>query len=336
MTVLEEAQKKAASIVNSSTGVAPPDMADEGIVDVTNQQFIVPAVYNQMGVSIGLSIPEPDGIVLMLLSFSGAGKSTFCRSVPNSLTVGFQKNSGGSVPGARGAHMELNTWAAWDKLYNQLLHDAPSRPFRVICIDTIDEWAEICSTPVIDKWNMVARAPVTDLGDVGQKGKGFGERSRLMLDHVVRLANAGYGVYLTGHLMEREVTVGRDTKTVVRPFMSNTTYKLLQIVTFVKAELSVSTVTHKAKVVTSTVPGAAPLSIMEKLAKPERDYRLSLHSNAIGDEVKIRLSHLPEYISVPRINGYDAFADAFRLAAKMTVEEEAALCASSTGNIETA
>lgn len=117
--------------------------------------------------------------------------------------------------------------------------------------------------------------------------------------------------------------------------MSNSTYKLLQMVTYVKAQLSVTTETHERTEVVTTIEGAAPVVVMTELPKPIRSYRLSLHSNSIGDEVKIRLTHLPEYIDIPRMNGYQAFAAGYNEAKDKTLAEEAAIRNSSEGGSET-
>lgn len=273
----------------------------------TGAMLEVPKDYASYGVECSFAPPDPKTVCMMVLAFSGGGKTTLCSSIPGGIILSFQKNAASCVMAPKAARCVVDSWDKYFNLANKLVADrkAGRCPFQTICIDTGDEWFDVCAEKVIKDYNDVYKRNVANIGDVGAEGKGYGETANLMYDEIKRLQFAGFGVIITLHLMEKTITRDKEKLTVVRPVLSPSAYKSLQQLTRVKAQLV--SVTQTTQIVRKTIPGTDRTIETTLSLPPDKwtsEYRLMLKSQATDDEIKATLPNLPPYITVGLHDGW--------------------------------
>ena len=298
-------------------------------VDVMTSQVVpshaqtLPKAYEKFNISDAFNAPDPEKLFIMLLGFSGSGKTTFCRSIPGSLVIGFQRHSGDAVLGSKGHAVEVFSWSQWEELRTQLITDATHNkaPFNTVCIDTMDEWFKVCCEKVIAEYNAKYHKNVLVIGDVGREGMGYGLVAGLMVEEALKLYNAGFGVVLTGHLVERDITMNNEKRTVIRQLLSNLAYKRLQVYTYFKAIITKEIITHRTQITKHPVNASKTIKTSVKLDKPEEHRYLDFNSTDAGSEIKARMPHMASKIEIERIGGWDNLAAEYAHAAAVSKEE---------------
>jgi len=271
----------------------------------------LPSIYKELGVKREFKPPDLSSTLIMIQSFSGSGKTTLCASIPDALVLSFQKGAAKSVIAPRAYVVELSSWDQYDSLRTQLVTDARSgkMPFKQICIDTVDEWYSVIAEKIIDRWNKQYKKAATSINEVGKEGKGFGDAAVLLRDEVSLLMSAGYGVVATMHLMEKNIHIGDRTETVVRPFLTQSAYKMLIPLAYLKAQIGRVPITTETISRELNINGQVEIKTFEVPVPPDRqkfEYRLAILSNDTDDEIKARLPDLPPYIVLPRHDSWTA------------------------------
>ncbi|HUX15660.1 MAG TPA: AAA family ATPase [Phycisphaerae bacterium] len=293
------------------------------LVDPTTNQE-VPSAFARLGVETGFKPWEPEELGIILLSWSGEGKTTWASSIPHSLLIDFGNNAAGVV--APKAHrVWIKTYAQWNTLRDTLVAQAKAGKcyYNRVTIDTADEWFGILAEKVIEDYNSHAKRKAEDIGEVGQEGKGFGGVGVLMAHELRTLRAAGLGWLVTGHLQEKKV----NDATMIRPVLAPSSFKYLVQAAHVKAQIEVDMTFYREAQVKV---GDKLITTKKKLDVPTRDYSLRIRTAEPGDEVKCRLPHLPERVPFPRHGAWDAFVEAYRKAAADGIAEETALRAQGT------
>ena len=78
------------------SGLAAPGPGVQVLIDPATNKAL-PAAYANMGVVRGFDPPAADQMVMMILALSGAGKTTFVSSIPNSLTISFSPDGASAI-----------------------------------------------------------------------------------------------------------------------------------------------------------------------------------------------------------------------------------------------
>lgn len=264
----------------------------------------LPPQYKALGLRTGFNPAPLDQMTVLIMGLAGCGKSTFLSSIPGSLIFTIQEDGPESVPGSRSARAFVPDWASYEKVRDVLVKDrSPNRPFRVICIDTADEWyAQVLADRVIRNYNDRYKQQAATLGEVGREGKGYGDAGALMRDEILAFREAGYGVVITAHLQEKQITSGSDKLTVIRPVLPSTGYTPLKLLSAIKAQMAVIPVLTETKVV--DLPSGQKVTTQVQRSEPLLERRLLLKASDTRDEIKGRVPELPAYITLSPTDGW--------------------------------
>jgi hypothetical protein len=182
-----------------------------------------------------------------------------------------------------------------------------SSPFVAITIDTIDEWFHVLSEKVINDWNEAYDKNVESIGEVGREGAGYGRVADLMRRELITLQRAGYGLFLTNHLIEKTINTGGRKTTVIRSALTDSCYRHVVPLAFFTGQIVLR---KSAGTRTKEVNGKKiQVNIPESERATERWMLLS--ANATEEEAKRRLAHMPEELYLDRECGWDSFSKAF-------------------------
>jgi len=277
--------------------------------------------YAGLGVVSGFQPPPPEQLRMILLSWSGEGKTTFVSSIPRCLILDFGNNAG-SVVAPHAHRVWVKTWPQFEKLRDLLIAQkkAGKCPYDDIAFDTVDEWFDVLASYIISQWNTKYSKNVASIGEVGREGKGFSEVGALMSRELRAFDEAGFGWIATGHLREAKIKIGEGELTVIRPVLAASSFRPLVRMAHIKAQINVDVVNFEDKTV---IVGDKKLTSSVKLAQPKRVHRLQIRTATAGDEIKARLPHLPDSVDFPRHDAWKHLSDVYRTAVTAGTTEDA-------------
>jgi hypothetical protein len=286
--------------------------------------LVIPQAYAALGATSGFNPPKANESVMVVLGLAGAGKSTFAASIPDSLHISFQEHGASSILGGRAPHIVIKGYEEYQKLKRQLLEDARKKtsPFQSITIDTVDEWFEncFCDKIIADFNSKQAGRNARHIGEAGAEGRGYSDAAALLKAEIKDLEEAGYGLLLTGHLIEKTITVQGEKRTVQRTLLPDSAFRVLKVLAYIKAQIQTVTITTEKKMINGKV---ATITLNPSTYK--RSCQLAVISEDSGSEVKKRLPHLKTLIDLPPQDGWSAFEKEYNDAIVKGKEEEATL-----------
>jgi len=250
-------------------------------------------------------------ITMLLLGFSGSGKTTFVSSIPRALLLSFQDNGASSIIGPRADRLFVPDWQTYEKVANQLRSDARAgkRLWDTIVFDTVDEWYNILAERVVQIWNNRYNKKAESINEVGKEGRGFSDAASLLERELDSLKSVGYSWHLTGHLTEKRINKGDEPTTVVRPVLTNSAFKVVIRKAYLKCEVTPFYVRKADKVL--TLPNGVEKTVKVDLNPSDwrTEFYLTIHSaDALAEEEsKVRLPHLPDKILLPPHGAWDVF-----------------------------
>ena len=283
-------------------------MTNQTLQDGSTGHMIEDA-FKALGVDYGLRIPDPSAIGIIVLGWSGEGKTHWVSSIPDSLIFEFT-DSASSVVNPKAHRVFIKTWDQYEKLRTALLNAAKTGkcPYRSVAFDTVDEWFNILADKVIADYNASAKRKASSIGEVGREGKGFAMVGLLMESELRNFLRAGIGWVVTGHLQSREESLGDGKITVTRPVLTPSSFTRVVRLAYVRAQL-VTKLRHTER------QKKMGKWIEVQLPAPKQEKFLRLSTNQAGDEIKVKLNGLPEMIPFPRHGGWGVFVEAYREAA---------------------
>ncbi len=154
----------------------------------------------------------------------GTGKTTLVCGCPDSLHLDCDPMSGGKyVVRGRAKRRPVTSWAEWCRERDRLIEDAKvnkdKRRFKAIIIDPAGHFYGYCMESVKQK-----------LGVEEITGFEYGDVAREMRREWLKLLNAGYGVFLTDHIVSRFALVKGSSgeQQIDEALLPNSVVKLLE------------------------------------------------------------------------------------------------------------
>lgn len=287
----------------------------EQTITDANSGRVIPSAYANLGVTFGFNPPAAEKIIMLVLGLSGAGKTTFVSSIPSGIVLSFQEHGASSIIGGKAPRVYLPHFTEYANIRNRLITDgkAGTSPFACIIIDTVDEWYDLLCEKVVKDWNERYNKNAVHIGEVGSEGKGYGDAAALMKLEIKALEAAGYGVIMTGHYQEKTISVGDERRTVLRPILVESAFKVVKTLTYIKAAVQTQVITQGIKI----LPGGKQLKVTLPEAEYKRIRQLVVVSDDSSAEIKKRLPHLQDIIELPMVGGWDAFKDAYNNAVEL-------------------
>jgi len=178
----------------------------------TLQPNSLPADWKKLGAETGYHPKEAKDLRLWVAGLTGEGKSTFTRSIPDTLTLDFGDETGG-VFEPRGPRINIENYKHFEDVIEKLVTDGSNGKHWMhrVVFDNVDDWANmIINVLEIEKG-------VEDITDFGHKGKGYSLIRNRCWGSIQRLSEAGYIWSCTANLIEKQQAMGKTTTTVIRP-----------------------------------------------------------------------------------------------------------------------
>lgn len=281
--------------------------------------------FRSLGVTTGFNPKTLYEVGTIMLAWSGAGKTTFASSIPESLLLYFTPGKADAIVAPKAHRLFVPDYDTYRGAINTLLSTkaAGKCPYRLVTFDPGDEWFNVVAQGVLDEFNDRFEKPVSEgkmrraeaIGDIGSKGKGYGQVADIMERDILNLQSAGFGWLVTGHLKEKTITVpapdGKPMETtVVRPVLTDSAFQRLVRLAFLQLRVDVRTTTTGTKTV---MIDGKPVEVKgAKLAEPIREHYLLLKTHQAGsrDEVKAYLPQLPDRLAFPRHGAWGVLSQA--------------------------
>lgn len=172
--------------------------------------------YAALGATTAFQMFPPSKLRLYLVGKLGAGKSTWIASRPGSLHLDFQ-NGAWAIPHRTAPRIVINNYKHYCDILEALVQDgkAGKREFDSVSFDPINRMALLIEEHLYDLYTREGVRP-EHLSDIGGQGKGYELLYHSVISDIRRLEDAGYGWTAVAHLDEKEITVGKNTVTVLR------------------------------------------------------------------------------------------------------------------------
>jgi hypothetical protein len=188
-------------------------------INIAPGSIPVPKDWAALGMDSGYSPKAPDKLRLWVTGPSGEGKSTFTRSIPNSVTLDFGDETGGIVE-PRGFRIWVKSYDHYMKVTDKLIAEAGSaKPLATrVIFDNVDDWMTMIINRLQDE-KSTASKPCDDIMEYGSAGHGVALVRNRCWSRIQALFEAGLTWTCTGNLTEKHVTKpgSRDSTTVLRP-----------------------------------------------------------------------------------------------------------------------
>jgi len=317
----DQAAKRAATPV-SGGDATPPVATEQAPTPVSTHRVVVAGTEKALPpdlLALGLTrdfTPMPvDRLTMVVLGLSGSGKTTLVSSIPRAVVATFHPGAAGHVIAPRAHHLSpgqhISTWAQWVRFRDALLSHPPTNgPFDYVVIDTLDEWFDIVCQGVVEWWNKTYRvssaSKVSDFDELGQKG--WVLVADWMIGDLVKLQSAGFGWIGTGHLKEKEITVGdgrdKHTQTVVRPVLSSSCIGPIRRVACLSGTLRIESTRVQFRDVPNPVDPTKTIRTTVTLDAPVRSFFLDIMADETGREQKQRLRYMPPSIELPVVDSW--------------------------------
>lgn len=276
------------------------------------------ARFANYGAYSGESTKKPEQLFAVLMSFPGTGKSTFLESAGDMLRLDLDRAGTSSPADNIKAITVLKAddpaWG-WDtvvSLVNDLCamakSNTPGRP-KMVALDTVDSLVSLAVSHVLDLYQKKARASNTTVPESfhdlnGQAAWGKVYDSIILL--IKNLRQAGYGVWLTSNLKEIFVKGTEDTQIRWDRSIPNGLWARIIGELDLVGVISVAEA-HKIK--------KSPEGRVIGTTK-EQQYILNFKEPENGDSrfgkyLKKRSSRAPASVTLPPLNGFQSFLDAY-------------------------
>ena len=264
----------------------------------------IPADWLSLGAEQGYHPKEVGELRLWVAGMTGEGKSTFTRSIPDSLTLDFCDETGG-VFEPRDTRVSIHNYEHYTEVITKLLEDskAGKRWVKRVVIDNVDDWVSMITEV------MNAEKKVEDITEYGSQGRGYTLIYNRCWSKIQQLAEAGYIWSCNANLVERQRTIGSTTSTVIRPavfpglasmFGRRADYKLV-----VYARSKMVTTTKKIKLPNGQVI-EQPIGGEKKLV-----YYCNCRSNETQEAKTRGVPEMEETFELPLVDGWKTFTDKY-------------------------
>jgi len=262
----------------------------------------IPADWAKLGAETGYHPKEAHELRLWVAGMTGEGKSTFTRSIPDSLTLDFGDETGG-VFEPRGPRICVPNYERYMEVTDKLIQDgkAGKRWVKRIIIDNADDWVNMIINVLQIEKNC------EDITDYGSSGRGWAMIRNRCWGRIQALAEAGYVWSVNANIIEKTKQVGTTSMTVIRPvvfpgfasmFGRRADYKLV-----VYARTKTIAKTTKVK-----LPDGRTIDkpVGEETKKV---YYCQCRSNDLREAKSRGVPGMKETFEIPLIDGWNTFAE---------------------------
>lgn len=292
------------------------------VVPTTPAEIPLPAEYVALGLTTGYNPCTIEEVRLYITGLPGEGKSTLVASIPDSMTIDYERGATG-IPGRRSAYFNIFEAAKKQKktayeihrtILDKLMEDAKSGkpPCKRIIFDTHDGWVELETINFLKEKSSGAKV-YEDIGQYGEKGAGHSlvqGRCRRILS---ALESVGYAWAVVGHLTYvPETTPDGKTQINIRPILSKG--YVGSIVRKAELHLTINSMARKERV-NQVVKGHIIKGAKEEVVT--RYFLYTKPTEAKRMEGKQRgVPNLARVLEVPMIGGWEILKKAYDEAVK--------------------
>jgi hypothetical protein len=273
----------------------------------------IPADWLALGAEEGYHPKEAHELRLWVAGPTGEGKSTFTRSIPDSLTLDFGDETGG-VFEPRSPRIYIKNHEHYMQVTDKLIEEGKNggQWIKRIVFDNVDDWVNMI-IEVLQK-----EKQCEDITEYGSKGKGWTLIRNRCWGKIQLLSEAGYVWSCTANLVEKQQTVGNNTTTVIRPvvypsfasmFGRRADYKLV-----IYARPSIVTLTKPIKLPNGQVIDK-PIGEETKLV-----YYCNCRSNDTQQAKTRGVPDMEETFELPLVDGWKTFTDKYNDARNKAIE----------------
>jgi len=102
--------------------------------------------------------------------------------------------------------VEASNWSELREIVDELVENKEDHEFKIVCLDTVDEFVKIASAEVIRLHRIKKGEKIDSLNEAfGGYGRGREKLVELIDSIIASLKKAGYGVFMIGHTKLRDV-----------------------------------------------------------------------------------------------------------------------------------
>lgn len=246
----------------------------------------------------GPNFPPPEKLRLFVYGLPGCGKTYLCASIPDSLHIDVEGEAG-FVLQPQAKCIVPDSGKDYEEILESLIQDGPSKSgFNFVSIDSIDMVVQMMIPWATEKHNDAQRnkrppgRQIEDMREYGQGGAGWGKINDSVVGPLHRLRIAGYGLCITGHAKEEEITVqspsGPSTKIVLRPSVNpgvrNTLYRYSQFCGKVRYSTKKKMRTRKT---------SSGKEVSDLVSERHYEIDLSASSNSVGMDAIVKARLVP-------------------------------------------
>lgn len=200
---------------------------------VQRKPLSIPSAYAALGVTTGYTPRKVGQLRELVLALSAGGKTTYAAGIPDSMILDFEK-AAESVPNQRAMRVPIKNGDHLMKIIDKLEADgkANTRPVSRIQFDTFDEMVEVMAVHLGIEYKMA------DIRNYGSHGAGYNILTGRCIQILKRLEEVGYAWTVYGHLAEKSIVVNGKDKTVIRPVLYDSLFRVVARSAELKAMLS--------------------------------------------------------------------------------------------------
>ena len=315
--------------VKPDVPVEPVAGGENVMVKTTAAKVPLPAEYVALGLTTGYNPCTAEEVRLYVTGLSGEGKSTFVASIPDAVTIDYERGVNG-IPGRKGGYFNIYGTAkktgrtAYDihrSILDRLLQDgkAGKRKWNRIIFDTHDGWVELETTHLLEEKSSAART-YEDIGEYGQRGHGHSLLQGRLKNTLSELESVGYTWAIVGHLTYVQETdpITYKESTKIRPILSKG--YVGPIIRKAELHLTINSTTSKEKtdllVKGRTIKGGAENVVTRYYLFTRPTERKAMEGKQRG------VPHLTACLEVPMVNGWDVLKKAYTEAVEKSKSEQ--------------
>jgi len=294
------------------------DAKSNVVVSTTPANIPLPADYVALGLTTGYNPCTLEEARLYITGLSGEGKSTFAGSIPNAVTIDYERGANG-VPGRKSGYFNIyeaakktgkTAYEIHRAILDKLIADAKGgkRRWGRVIFDTHDGLVELESTHLLDEKSSAAKT-YEDIGEYGQKGHGHSLLQGRIKRILSEIESVGYTWAVIGHLTYVEETdpITFKASTKIRPILSKG--YVGPIVRKAELHLTINSTTRKEKT-DVVIKGRTIRGAKEEVKTRYHLYTKPTERKAMEGKQR-GVPNLVASLEVPMIGGWDVLKKAY-------------------------
>lgn len=262
---------------------------------------------------------------LMLLGEPGIGKTTVmyetCYKLVGDDYLFLDSGKEDGVKSINGLNSEpVNTWSKFDEVTKDLVKNRNTYTEKIIVIDTIDEIFSMAEPEVVRRYNQEKMGeknfkPVKSINSAyGGFGNGLTQVENLVLEKIWSLKEAGYTVWMCGHVKTKEVIdpVSDQTYNTLSALLSQRYFNCI------KTKMDVVGMAIIDRTIATESTGRKNIATREEITRNKvksESRKIIFRDDNYGVDSKSRLRYIVDEIPLDSDALIDALQDAVNKAA---------------------